>query len=54
VTAFEVDGLTCESRDLDDEPAYRSVTGAMTALTTCRLARDVQGVVKVRWTLRYR
>ena len=54
VTAFEVEGLTCETRDLNDDKAYRSVTGAMTALTTCTGAQDAKGPITVRWTLRYR
>jgi hypothetical protein len=54
VTGFEVEGLSCESRDLNNEPAYRSVTGAMTALTTCTGAQDAKGPITVRWTLRYR
>lgn len=54
VRTFDVQGLTCATRELDNEPAYRSVTGPMTALTTCTGAQDAQGTITVRWTLRYR
>ncbi|MDR7230334.1 hypothetical protein J2X45_001415 [Caulobacter sp. BE264] len=54
VTGFEVEGLSCESRELNNEPAYRSVTGAMSALTTCTGAQEVKGPITVRWAVRYR
>ena len=50
----EVEGLSCESRELNNEPAYRSVTGAMTALTTCTGAQEAKGPITVRWAVRYR
>ena len=54
VTAFEVEGLTCSTRALNDEQAYRSPTGAMTSLTSCAGAAGATGPITVRWTIRYR
>jgi hypothetical protein len=54
VTGFKVEGLTCLTRDLADDKAYRSPTGAMTALTSCSGAARAKGSITVRWTLTYR
>ena len=54
VTGFDVQGLTCATRPLDDEQAYRSPTGAMTALTSCTGGAPAGGPITVSWTLTYR
>jgi hypothetical protein len=54
VTSFDVQGLTCATRPLDDDKAYRSPTGAMTALTLCTGGAPESGPFTVSWTLSYR
>lgn len=54
VTGFAVEGLTCSTRALADEKAYRSPTGAMTALTSCTGAAGATGPITVSWTLTYK
>jgi hypothetical protein len=54
VTGFDVQGLTCATRPLDDEKAYRGPTGAMTALTSCTGGAPAGGPITVSWTLTYR
>jgi len=54
VTGFKVEGLTCSTRALADEKAYRSPTGAMTALTSCTGAAGVSGPITVSWTISYK
>lgn len=54
VTGFKVEGLSCSTRALADEPAYRSPTGAMTSLTSCAGAAGTTGPVTVSWEITYR
>lgn len=54
VTGFDVGGLTCSTRALDDEKAYRSPTGAMTSLTSCTGGFGAGKPFTVSWTLTYR
>lgn len=54
VTGFDVQGLTCSTRALNDEKAYRSPTGAMTSLTSCTGATGAVGPITVSWTIAYR
>lgn len=54
VTGFKVEGLTCSTRDLKDEKAYRAPTGAMTSLTSCTGAAGATGPITVSWTIRYK
>jgi hypothetical protein len=54
VTGFRVEGLSCSTRALADEPAYRSPTGAMTSLTRCASAAGATGPVTVSWEITYR
>ena len=54
VTGFKVEGLTCSTRALNDEAAYRSPTGAMTALTTCAGGPSEGKPITVSWTIRYK
>lgn len=54
VTGFKVEGLSCSTRALADEPAYRSPTGAMTSLTSCAGAAGTTGPVTISWEITYR
>ena len=54
VTGFKVEGLSCSTRALADEPAYRSPTGAMTRLTSCAAAAGTTGPVTISWEITYR
>lgn len=54
VTGFVVQGLTCSTRPLDDEKAYRSPTGAMTSLTSCTGGAPEGKPITVSWTISYR
>ncbi|MBQ1559717.1 hypothetical protein [Caulobacter sp.] len=54
VTGFKVEGLSCSTRALADEPAYRSPTGAMTSLTSCAAAAGTTGPVTISWEITYR
>lgn len=54
VTGFKVEGLTCSTRSLADEKAYRAPTGAMTALTSCTGAAGATGPITVSWAIAYR
>ncbi len=54
VTGFKVEGLSCSTRSLHDDPAYRSPTGAMTSLTSCAGAVGATGPITVSWTIAYR
>lgn len=54
VTSFKVEGLTCSTRALNDEKAYRAPTGAMTALTSCAGAAGATGSITVSWTIAYK
>ena len=54
VTRFAVDGLTCSTRALEDDPAYRAPTGAMTALTSCAGDAGATGPITVKWAISYR
>ncbi|MBO9543467.1 hypothetical protein [Caulobacter sp.] len=53
VTSFKVEGLTCTTKALNDNKAYRAPTGAMTALTSCSGAAAA-GPITVSWTIAYR
>lgn len=55
VRSFTVTGLSCTSRPLADEKAYRTPTGAFQSLVECASgARTVSGPLTVSWTLTYR
>jgi hypothetical protein len=54
VTRFTVQGLSCSTRALADEKAYRSPTGAMTSLTSCTGAAGAAGPITVSWEINYR
>lgn len=54
VTGFKVEGLSCSTRALVDDKAYRAPTGAMTALTSCTGAAGATGPITVSWTISYR
>jgi hypothetical protein len=53
VTGFTVEGLTCSTRALADDKAYRSPTGAMTSLTSCTGRASEGQPITVSWTIRY-
>lgn len=53
VTAFTVEGLTCATRALTDDKAYRAPTGAMTSLTSCTGGAGATGPITISWTIRY-
>lgn len=53
VRSFTVTGLSCASRPLADEKAYRTPTGAFQSLVECVGGRRT-GPLTVRWTLAYR
>lgn len=54
VTGFKVEGLSCSTRPLNDEKAYRAPTGAMTALTSCTGGAGATGPITVSWTISYK
>lgn len=54
VTGFTVEGLSCSTKALADEKAYRAPTGAMTALTSCTGAAGVSGPITISWTIAYK
>lgn len=55
VRSFKVTGLSCRSRSLADEKAYRTPTGAFQSLTECAGgARALSGPLTVSWSLSYR
>jgi len=54
VTGFTVEGLSCSTRPLADEKAYRAPTGAMTALTSCTGEAAEGKPITVRWTIAYK
>lgn len=54
VTGFKVEGLTCSTRALADEKAYRGPTGAMTSLTSCTGGAGATGPITVSWTISYK
>jgi len=55
VRSFKVSGLTCRSRPLADEPAYRTPTGAFQSLTECASGEQtLSGPLTVTWSLSYR
>ena len=54
VTRFDVQGLTCSTRPLDDEAAYRSPTGAMASLTSCTGGAGQGKPITVSWMISYR
>lgn len=54
VTGFKVEGLSCSTKALNDDKAYRAPTGAMTALTSCRGAVGVSEPITVSWTIAYK
>lgn len=54
VTGFKVEGLSCATRALADETAYRSPTGAMTSLTSCTGGAPQGKPITVSWTISYR
>ncbi|MNY76912.1 hypothetical protein D3C86_2166480 [compost metagenome] len=55
VRSFTVTGLSCTSRPLEDEKAYRTPTGAFQSLVECASgARTVSGPLTVSWTLTYK
>ena len=54
VRGFKVTGLSCTSRALKDEKAYRTPTGAFESLTECASGRQtLSGPLTVSWTLNY-
>ncbi|KQY95245.1 hypothetical protein ASD21_07730 [Caulobacter sp. Root1455] len=54
VRAFTVTGLSCKSRALEDEKAYRTPTGAFQSLVECAGgARTRSGPLTVSWSLSY-
>ncbi len=55
VRGFKVTGLSCKSRALKDEKAYRTPTGDFESLVECASgARTLSGPLTVSWTLSYR
>ena len=55
VRSFTVTGLSCKSRPLKDEKAYRTPTGDFESLVECAgEPRTVSGPLTVSWTLNYR
>jgi hypothetical protein len=54
VTGFKVEGLSCSTRALADEKAYRSPTGTMTALTSCAGAAGARGPIAISWAISYK
>lgn len=55
VRSFKVRGLTCKSRPLKNEKAYRTPTGAFASLTECSSgAATVSAPLTVSWSLSYR
>jgi hypothetical protein len=55
VRSFKVTGLSCSSRSLTDEKAYRTPTGAFQSLTECAGGEQaLSGPLTVGWTLSYR
>jgi hypothetical protein len=55
VRSFKVTGLTCTSRPLEDEKAYRTPTGAFQSLTECASGeRTLSTPLTVSWSLSYR
>ncbi len=54
VTGFKVEGLSCATRALADEKAYRAPTGAMTALTSCTGAVGASGPITISWAVSYK
>jgi hypothetical protein len=54
VTGFKVEGLSCSTRALADEKAYRSPTGTMTALTSCAGAAGARGPITISWAISYK
>jgi hypothetical protein len=55
VRGFKVTGLSCRSRALKDEKAYRTPTGAFESLTECASgARTLSGPLTVSWSLSYK
>jgi hypothetical protein len=55
VRSFKVTGLSCKSRPLADEEAYRTPTGAFQSLTECAGGgRTLSNPLTVTWTLTYR
>jgi hypothetical protein len=53
VRGFSVTGLSCTSRPLADEKAYRTPTGPFLSLVECA-GGAAQGPLTVSWTLNYR
>ncbi len=53
VRSFTVSGLSCTSRPLENEAAYRTPTGAFQSLVECK-AGPKTGPLTVSWTLNYR
>ncbi|MBO9711090.1 MAG: hypothetical protein J7521_23060 [Caulobacter sp.] len=53
VRSFTVTGLSCKSRPLVDEKAYRTPTGAFESLVECAGGKG-QGPLTVSWTLSYK
>ncbi len=53
VRSFTVTGLSCSSRPLADEKAYRTPTGAFQSLVECA-SEPKTGPLTVSWTLTYR
>ena len=55
VRGFKVTGLSCTSRPLADEKAYRTPTGAFQSLVQCASgAQALSGPLTVSWTLNYK
>jgi hypothetical protein len=55
VRSFKVTGLSCGSRSLADEKAYRTPTGAFQSLTECAGGEQaLSGPLTVSWSLNYR
>lgn len=55
VRSFKVTGLSCSSRSLAEEKAYRTPTGAFQSLTECAGGEQaLSGPLTVGWTLSYR
>jgi hypothetical protein len=54
VRRFTVTGLSCTSRPLADEKAYRTPTGAFQSLVECAGGPRASGPLTVSWSLNYR
>jgi hypothetical protein len=54
VRSFKVTGLSCKSRPIEDEKAYRTPTGAFQSLTECASGPRASGPLTVSWSLSYR